>query len=312
MSAAAGLRVHRTRKAFGIGSKFTPYAFIAPYFLIFFAFSVFPIIFSVYVSSTDWNGFNAGTFIGLANYAELLRDPRFYKSLVTTLLLMAMIIPFQIMIGLAIALLLNTRNLPFRKGFRLASILPYLTASIALGMIFSILFDANFGSINQALKIIGIKRPPNWISKEWPARIMVSIVTVWRYAGYTSVLFLAGITNINPELYEAAEIDGANAYQRIWHIILPLLRSVTIFVILTTMIGCFQIFEEPFMIFKVMGKLVGGPNNAVLTGMWFFYDTSFGTTMRFGYGSAIAFGLLLSIAMITFCVNSFIKIKRND
>lgn len=291
-------------------SEATPYLFIAPYFLIYFAFSVFPIIFSVYVSTMDWNGFNVGTFIGLGNYAELIRDPRFYKSLTATFLLMAMIIPPQIIIGLVVALLLNTKRLPFRKGFRLASILPYLTASIALGMIFSILFDSNFGSINQALKIMGIRKPPDWISREWPARFMVAIVTVWRYAGYTSVLFLAGITNINPELYEASEIDGASGLQRIWYIVLPLLRSVTVFVILTTMIGCFQIFEKPFMIFKVMGKLIGGPNSSVLTGMWFFYDTSFGSTMRFGYGSAIAFGLLLTISLITFIVNRFINAKK--
>lgn len=100
--------------------------------------------------------------------------------------------------------------------------------------------------------------------------------------GYTSVLFLAGITNIKADLYEAAEIDGADGWKKTRYIILPLLKPVTSFVIITTMVGCFQIFEEPFMIFKVMGKLVGGPNNAVLSGMWYFYDTAFGSTMRYG------------------------------
>lgn len=313
MNMAADTRLPgKGKSAFGWRRKATPYFFVAPYFLIFLSFSIFPIVFSIYVSLMDWNGFTAGTFVGISNYASLVRDPRFYKALGNTFLLMAMIIPPQIFLGLSIALLLNTKNMPFRKGFRLMNILPYLTASIALGMIFSILFDANFGSINQALKIIGIKNPPDWINREWPARWMVAMVTVWRYAGYTSVLFLAGITNISPDLYEAAEIDGANGFQRIYHIILPLLRSVTVFVVLTTMIGCFQIFEEPFMIFKVMGKLVGGPRNSVLTGMWFFYDTSFGSTMRFGYGSAIAFGMLVTIAIITFMVNAFINRRRES
>jgi cellobiose transport system permease protein len=312
MNASANARLSKGKNAFGWRRRATPYIFVAPYFLIFLALSVFPIIFSVYVSFMDWNGFTAGTFVGLSNYAELFRDPRFFKSLGNTFLLMAMIIPPQVILGLFIALLLNTKNLPFRKGYRLLNILPYLTASIALGMIFSILFDSNFGSINTALKIIGIKSPPDWISREWPARWMVAMVTVWRYAGYTSVLFLAGITNISPDLYEAAEIDGASAAQRVVHIVLPLLRSVTVFVVLTTMIGCFQIFEEPFMIFKVMGKLIGGPNNSVLTGMWFFYDTSFGSTMRFGYGSAIAFGMLMAITMLTFVVNGFINPRRKD
>ncbi len=311
MNRTADLRLPRKTSAFGWRRKATPYLFIAPYFIIFLSLSVFPIVFSVYVSTMDWNGFTAATNVGLSNYTELLRDPRFFKSLGNTFLLMLMIIPPQIILGLTIALLLNIKKLPFRKGFRLLNILPYLTASIALGMIFSILFDSNFGSINQALRAIGISHPPDWINREWPARWMVAMVTIWRFAGYTSVLFLAGITNISPDLYEAAEIDGANTFQRIVHIILPLLKSVTVFVILTTMIGCFQIFEEPFMIFKVMGKLIGGPRNAVLTGMWFFYDTSFGSTMRFGYGSAIAFGMLITIAMITFVVNALIKTRRD-
>ncbi|MDO4547486.1 MAG: sugar ABC transporter permease, partial [Clostridia bacterium] len=188
------------------------------------------------------------------------------------------------------------------------NILPYLTSSIALGMIFSILFDANFGGINNFLRAIGVANPPNWISKPWPARFMVAMITVWRFAGYTSVLFLAGITNISPEISEAAEIDGANALQKTTRIVLPLLRPITNFVIITTMIGCFQIFEEPFMIFKVMGKLVGGPQNAVLSGMWLFYDTAFGTTMRYGYGSAIAVALIIFIAILTFIVNKLLKI----
>ena len=291
--------------------KIAPYAFIAPFFIIFFAFSLFPIVFSVYVSLQEWTGFNPGTFVGLNNFKTLLRDPKFYKSLTNTLLLMVMIIPPQILIGLSIALMLNTRNLPFQKGFRLLNFLPYLVSSVALGMIFSILFDANFGSINLTLKTLGIKNPPNWIGKEWPARCMVAMITVWRFAGYTSVLFLAGITNINTELYEAAEIDGANGWQRARYIILPLLKPVTTFVIITTMIGCFQIFEEPFMIFKVMGKMVGGPNNAVLTGMWYFYDTAFGSTMRYGYGCSIAIGLLCCIAILTVIVNKIMKGKED-
>ena len=267
MNIAVNAKPRRQKMAYR--RRYVPYAFVAPFFIIFFAFSIFPILFSFYVSLQEWNGFNPGTYIGLTNYTNLLRDPKFYKSLTNTFLLMAMIIPPQILIGLTIALLLNTRNLPFRKGFRLLNFL------------------------------------------EWPARIMIAMITVWRYAGYTSVLFLAGITNIKADLYEAAEIDGANGWQKTRYIILPLLKPVTSFVIITTMIGCFQIFEEPFMIFKVMGKLVGGPNNAVLSGMWYFYDTAFGSTMRYGYGCAIAFGLLVCIAILTVFVNLILK-RRSD
>ena len=136
MNRTADLRLPRETSAFGWKRKATPYLFIAPYFIIFLSLSVFPIVFSVYVSTMDWNGFTAATNVGLSNYSELLRDPRFFKSLGNTFLLMLMIIPPQIILGLTIALLLNIKKLPFRKGFRLLNILPYLTASIALGMIF--------------------------------------------------------------------------------------------------------------------------------------------------------------------------------
>ena len=307
MTNSAAIQQRKTKKAFGIGHYIAPYAFIAPYFIIFFAFSVFPILYSAYVSTTDWDGWNPAINIGLGNYVNLFQDPIFYKALTNTLLLMLMIIPAQIFIGLSIAMMLSIKMLPFRKSFRLLNFLPFLTAPIALGMIFTILFDPNFGPINAMLSAIGIENAPNWFGRDWPARAMIAIITVWRYAGYTAVLFLAGITNINPDLYEAGEIDGANWLQRQIYIVMPMLKPVTIFVILTTMIGCFQIFEEPFMIFRAVGRVVGGPDNSVLTGMWLFYDRSFGTTMRFGYGSAIAFSLLIVIALLTFFVNRILK-----
>jgi len=292
--------------------KIIPYTFTFPYFFLFLAFALFPILFSGYISLTNWDGFNEREFVGLVNYVTLLRDRRFFISLTNTLLLMLMIIPFQILLGLVMALLLSGKYMPLRKTFRLLNFLPFLTTPIALGMIFSIMFDANFGTVNRILQQIGIASPPNWISDIWPARFMTAIITVWRYAGYTSVLFMAGIANINPELYEASEIDGANTMQRICHITLPLLRRVTVFVVITTMIGCFQIFEEPYMVFQVMGGMTGGPRNAVLTGIWFFYDVAFGSAMKYSYGSAVAIGLLICLCTITAVANKLMKDKGED
>lgn len=289
--------------------KIAPYLFILPYCLIFAAFSIFPIFFSAGISLTDWTAANSPTFIGLSNYAEIFKDARFYKALFNTVLLMVMIIPAQLILGFLMAIILNDKLMVLKKVFRLLNFLPYLTTPIALGVIFSILFEPNFGTINHILGLIGLEGV-KWTTAVGPSRVLVAMITVWRYAGYTAVLFMAGLTNINTDIYEASEIDGADFWQRIRYITLPLLKPVIIFVILSTLIGCFQIFEEPFMIFYVGNRLVGGPENSVLTGVWYFYDTAFNNQFRSGYASAIAVCLFVFIAVISFAINRLLSGKE--
>jgi cellobiose transport system permease protein len=291
-----------------------PYLFIAPYFLIYFAFSLFPIVFTLYISFTSWNGFTSPVFVGIKNYLLLVADKRFYGALVNTLILMLMIIPIQIGLGMLLAVLLSSNRMIGKDTFRLLNFLPYLTTPVAMGIIFTILFDWQFGAVNQALTALGLVRENvNWLGRPWPARIMVSLVTIWKYYGYTAVLFVAGITNINPSLYEAAEIDGASGPQKFMRITVPMLKPTIIFVVLTTMIGCFQIFDEPLMIFSSAGQsaMVGGPDNAVLTGIWMLYDTAFGNILRFGYASTVAYGLFAFIAVLTIGVNKLLQ-RRED
>jgi ABC-type sugar transport system permease subunit len=289
--------------------KIAPYLFVLPYFLIFLTFAVFPIFFSAFISLNDWKGYDTPTFIGLKNYFEVFKDARFFKALSNTLLLMAMIIPLQIVLGFIIAVMLSSKFMALKGTFRVLNFLPYLTTPIALGVIFALLFDPAFGSVNYVLGLFGIKAI-GWTKEVWPARVLVSFVTIWRWTGYTAVLFLAGITNINTDIYEASEIDGANALQRMFRITLPLLKPVMVFVIITTMIGCFQIFEEPFMIFSVAGRMVGGPSNSVLTGIWLFYDTAFSNQFRNGYAASIAICLFAVIAAISMIVNRLMADKE--
>ncbi len=282
--------------------QIAPYFFCAPYFIIFILFAVFPIFFSAYISLTDWSGISKPVFVGFANFTALLKDTKFYLSLFNTILFMILIIPAQLFIGFILAVLLTHKRIPGKKAFRLMNFLPYLTTPIALGIIFGLLFDSNFGMVNELLKVFHLPTP-GWTTQAGPAKALVALLTIWRYAGYTSILFMAGITNINTDLFEACEIDGGSYFTIIRKIIVPLLKPVTIFVTITTMIGCFQIFEEPYMIFAVVaGKVVGGPENAALTGMWYFYDSAF-TKFKFGYGSAIGMGLFIVIAVISFTAN---------
>jgi multiple sugar transport system permease protein/cellobiose transport system permease protein len=300
-----------SRPGYILKQQLAPYLFTAPYFIIFLSFAVFPIVFSAFISLNDWHGFDLPSFIGIKNYIEVFHDRLFYKALTNTFLLMIMVIPFQIVLGFIIANFINSKQMVLKKTFRLLNFLPYLTTPIALGIIFALLFDPALGVINGVLGKIGIPAIA-WTREPWPARALVSLVTIWRWTGYTAILFLAGLTNINKDYYEASEIDGANAFQKIMAITIPLLKPIITFVILTTMIGCFQIFEEPFMIFTITGKQVGGPDYSVLTGIWYFYDTAFQGKFRNGYGASIAVCLFVIIAIISFVVNRVIAGKKED
>jgi len=292
--------------------KWAPYLFVSPFFLLFAAFSLFPILFTLYISLTEWNGTGTAVFVGLRNYADVLGDSRFYQALGNTLLFMVMIIPAQIVLALIVSVILTSGKVPFVSAFRLANFLPYITTSVAIGLIFSILFDWQYGAVNALLMKLGIvSEPVNWLGEPGPARFVVSLVTVWKYFGYTAVLFLAGMTSISRQLYEAAELDGANRLRQFFSLTLPMLRPVMVFVVLTTMIGCFQIFDEPFMLFSTFSSsVVGGPEGSSLTGTWLIYDTVFGSTFRFGYGSAIAYVLFMIIALIS--IVTFKAINRGD
>jgi multiple sugar transport system permease protein/cellobiose transport system permease protein len=300
-----------SERSYLLKQKMAPYFFVTPYFLIFLAFSVFPIIFSAYISLNDWRGFDTPTFIGIKNYIEVFHDRLFYRALMNTFFLMVMVIPTQIILGFLIANFLNSKLMSGKKIFQILNFLPYLTTPIALGIIFSLLFDPAFGTVNQMFAKLGLP-VIDWTGTVWPARILVAFVTIWRWAGYTSVLFLAGLTNINTDIFEASEIDGANALQKMTAITIPLLLPIITFVVVTTMIGCFQIFEEPFMIFSVQRRLIGGPDYSVLSGIWLFYETAFKGSFRNGYGASIAVCLFVIIAIISFTVNRLLAGKKED
>ncbi|MDO4523431.1 MAG: sugar ABC transporter permease [Eubacteriales bacterium] len=286
--------------------QIAPYFFVTPYFLVFIMFSLFPIIYTFYISLTNWTGITKPDFVGIANYLMLFKDKRFWHALVNNLQFVVMILPIQLSISFLIALLLNHKLMVWKKGFRILSFLPYLTTPVALGVIFGILFDSHMGQINVLLEQLGGSAIA-WTTKPWPAKIMIVLITIWRYAGYTSILFMAGMTNIDPQLYEASEIDGASFWQQVRNITIPLLRPITVFVIVTNLIGNFQMFEEPYMIFTATANMVGGPDDSVLTGVWYFYDTAFSNQLRFGYGAAIGVGMFFVIAVLSLTANKVMQ-----
>lgn len=285
--------------------RFAPYLFILPYVLCYGIFQLFPTLSNFGIALTDWQGVNPVKFIGLDNFIRIFTDTRVRIALQNTFIFIALIIPIEIIVATLLATFLSLPKMKLVKTFRLINFLPYLVTPVALGIIFTLFFQWNGGIVNNVLLSLGIiEKPIYWLGNPVTSRFVVVLVSVWKYTGYTAILLMAGMTNINPEILEAATVDGANEIQKFFRITIPLLKPVFAFVIVTTMIGCFQTFEEPLMLFTSSNSrtFVGGPESSCLTAIWLVYDTAFNNFAQFGYGSAISVVMFIVISVISFFV----------
>ena len=290
-----------------------PWIFLAPFCFCFVAFSLYPTLYSFFVSLTNWDALDIANrqYVGLQNYADILfRDSLFWKSLWNTLLLMLIAMPATVILGLVMAQMLFSLGRS-RTIFQVVNFLPYITTPVAVGIIFSFIFDWNVGPANALLTQLGlIKEPLNWLGTPILSRFVVSYMIMWKNFGYFMAIFLAGLTTISPDVYEAATVDGANRGQIFFKITLPLLRPVITFVVVSATIGGLQIFDDPKLLFSYVSQnVVGGPGRSVLTAVWYFYDVSFKSTARLGYGSAISFTLFVIICVFAM-INLSLTLKR--
>lgn len=288
-----------------------PYLFCAPFLLAYALFMVFPMCYSFFLSLYDYNGIVEKHFVGLTNYVTILtKDRLFWKALGNTVLIMGMSLPVNLLLGLIIAYLLF-RLAKGRRLFQVVNFLPYITTPVAIGFIFSYIFDWHSGIFNSILVHIGILNENYyWLQHPWSSRIIVALMIVWRNLGYCVTIYLSGMTAISKEVYEAASIDGASKWRTLWSIVVPLLKNTLIFLFITSMIGGFQMFDEPVQLYSgwsAAARNIGGPDYSVLTMIWKFYDDSFGSNTRLGYGAAIAYILFVIIgacSLISFLVSS--------
>lgn len=291
-----------------------PYLFALPFIVIYLVFNLFPIIYSFFMSLHEWNGIGDVTFAGFGNYIKLFtRDKLFWKSVTNTTLIMFFATPISIFGGLVLAYMLFN----LRKGKRLfqtINFFPYITTPVAIGFIFSYLFDYSGGYINQLLVGTGILAEKfYWLNNPWSSRMVVILMIVWRNLGYFMTIYLAGMTAISPDVYEAAQIDGAGKIQTFFRITIPLLKNTSIFLILTSVIGGLQLFDEPYQLFSgwTAGIAnVGGPEYSVLSVIWKFYDDSFKSNSKLGYGAAVSFALFLLIFIVSMLQLKFIDRKE--
>lgn len=275
-----------------IRNNMTGYAFILPNLIGYTIFVFIPVIFSFVLSVMSWDGSKKPMqFVGLANFAEIFGDRVFRGTLTHTIVYAVMTVIPTLILALLLAVLLNNKL----KGvaiFRTAFYFPYIASIVAVGAVWNMLFQPDFGPVNEILKFIGIGNPPRWVvDKNW-AMVAVAIVSVWKYMGYYMIVYLAALQGISSSLYEAASIDGANGWQKLWRITVPMLTPTTFFVMIMLTIQCFKVFD---LVYVMTG---GGPGNATKTLVNYIYEKAF-TSWEFGPASAGAIVLFVIVLVIT-------------
>lgn len=268
-------------------SRIRPWAFVGPFLVAFVLFRFGPAVAGFAISLTSWNLLGgSGTFVGADNYLALARDPQFQLSLTNTLWFMALSAPPLVGLGLLLAVLVNVR-LRGRGLARTAIFLPYVIMSTVVGVIWLWMFNTDGGILNYLFSLVGVAKVP-WLSSEHTAMLAVAITTIWWTVGFNMVIFLAGLQEIPVELEEAARVDGAGPLMVFRRITLPLLAPVSFVVVMLTLIGTFQVFDQ---IYVMTG---GGPSLATLTVIQFLYYQAY-EFFRLGYGSAVAYVVLAAL-----------------
>lgn len=268
------------------------YFFIAPYFIVFLIFSLYPILYSLYMSFHKWNGFSKPEFIGLKNFTRLLDDPYFYHSILNTFTIWIVSIVPELILALVLAMILNEKFIKGKHFFRAVFYFPNIVTPITIGVMASLMFDWQTGSVNKMLMNLHlISHPINWFAHPFIAQFIISGIMCWQWFGFNMLIYTAGLQSIPGSLYEAAEMDGANKVQIATRIVLPLLKPVILFTVITSIIGGMQIFEVPL----VAGNSAG---NSTQTMMVYLYNTAF-KRFQYGYGSSVSYGIFFIILILS-------------
>ncbi len=284
--------------------RFAPYAYVAPFFVIFAVFGLFPTIFTFVVALYDWNPIGDRTFVGLENFATLFGDQRFWNALGNTFSIWVISTFPQLVLALFLAQLLNHARLRFATLFRMSMLVPYITSVVAATIVFASIFGRDYGLINNALEVFGIGRI-DFTAETVPSHILISTMVLWRWFGYNTLIYLAALQAIPREVHEAAAVDGAGGIKRFFFITIPSLRPVIIFTVIVSTIGGLQIFTEPLLL-SAPG-LTGGSGRQFQTLTLFMYEQGFGN-FQFGYGSAI--GVILFVLIVAFSIINFLISRR--
>lgn len=276
--------------------------FILPALVGLLTFYVLPFVRGVFISFTDWNLLTPPRWVGLGNYRQLLADRDFWRALRLTVYYVVLNIPLQTVLALALAVLMDrlTRSVLVRGIL----IFPYLLSNVVVALLWLWLLDPNLGLVNAFLGLLGIPKQP-FLGSPDQAMPAVAGINIWRHMGVTALLLFAGLQTIPREVYEAAAIDGASGLRTFWSVTLPLLRPVLAFVLVTTVIGSFQIFDTIAVTTK------GGPAAATRVIYWYIYEMAF-NRFRMGYATAISMALFVILILITILQMRFFRAGSSD
>ncbi|MFI6928857.1 carbohydrate ABC transporter permease [Streptomyces sp. NPDC050287] len=270
------------------------YLAISPFYVLFAVFGVFPVVFSLYLSFQDWDGIGTMRFVGWQQYDWLLHDSVFWKSILNTFEIWFLSTVPMLFLALVIAFLLNSQ-IRYSMAYRVAYFIPNVTSMVAMTIVFGSVF-AQAGLGNSLLKAVGLGEF-GWMTSAWGVKVSLAIMIIWRWTGYNALIFLAGLQAIPAELYEAARVDGASSRQTLFRVILPQLRPVVLFTVITSSINGLQIFTESQVLFQSSnGYSTGGPGQEGMTIVLYLWQKAFGDH-QFGYGAAIGWALFVIVAV---------------
>ena len=290
--------------------KASPYAFIAPFFLFFFAFGLFPLLYTGWSSlhSVQLADLDHQTWVGLDNYRNLLQSDFFWTALKNTFIIGVISTVPQLLMALGIAHLLNYK-LRGSIFWRVSMLAPYATSVAAATLVFTLLYSWDGGMINWLLHFVGVD-PVNWRESIWGSKLAVSSIVIWRWTGYNALIYLAAMQAVPADLYESAAIDGASRWQQFWHVTVPMLRPTILFTIVVSTIGATQLFGEPLLFGGNSGSKGGADHQFQTLGLY-MYDQGW-VVGNLGKASAIAWTMFL-ILLIIAAINLLVarRLRKN-
>ena len=276
----------KKRKTLGAKETFWGYFFLSPVIIGFLVFTVFPVIMSFYYSLTDYDGILKPTFVGLQNYAMLFTNKEFGEALLHTVYFTVGTVPIGVFLAILVAVLLN-QKIRGVNIYRSAFFIPVIVSYVSITMVWQWLYNEDYGLINSFLGQLGLYQPP-WLTSERWAMLSVIIMSIWKGLGFNAVILLAGVQWISSNIYESADIDGANVFQKFFKITLPLLKPTIVFVTIISMINSFQAFDQIYVMTK------GGPGTSTQVVSYLIYMNAF-QYFKQGYASAMAYILFIIV-----------------
>jgi multiple sugar transport system permease protein len=270
----------------------TPWLFVAPCLIIIVLVTIFPTIYSLGLSFTKWEiTLPDKPFIGLGNYIELFQTPRFLHSILITAIVAVVGVGLELVLGFSLAQMLAAEM----KGKRIivaALLLPVMVMPVVVGYTWRVLWDAQYGPINQIIGwVIGRPFQYTWLGQTSTAMVAILVTEIWQWTPFMFLVFLSGLATLDPELFEAADIDGASGWDKLWHLTIPLMRPIIIVALLIRGLDALKFFD---VIFTLSG---GAPGTSTETLSFYIYQTGY-QFFRLGYGAAASFVLLIALAII--------------